>query len=700
MLLVALVPTALVADVDYPRTRQVDHVDAYNGIEVADPYRWLENDIRTDPEVAAWVRAQNEVTSEFLKAIAERAKIKDRLTELWNHPSYSAPFKEGGRYFVHRNDGLQNHDVLYAHDDLNGDPQLLLDPNTWSEDGSLSLADITPSPDGRYLAYGIREAGSDWRTLRVLDLRTGEHVDGDLKWVKYSEEAWTRDGQGFFYARFAPPIEGVEYQAISYNQKLCYHRVGRPQSDDVLVFEMPHEPEWTFGVHVSHDGRHLIITVWDAGHVNLVYHRDLQQPYACPTELIGGWDAEYTFVGSDGPILFFWTNSEAPMGRLVAVDTRSAERENWRTIIPESPDALRRVSLIGGMFVARYLQDAKTRVRVYSLAGERIRDVDLPGIGSASGFKGRPDDPETFYAYSSYDTPKTIYHYDVTTGKSTPWRRSEIDFDPAPYEVEQVFYASKDGTRIPMFLVQRRDIDLDGGNPTVLTGYGGFNIAIAPYFSTANATWLEMGGTLAVANLRGGGEYGEAWHQAGSGLQKQNTFDDFIAAAEWIIENGYAKPEGLAIKGSSNGGLLTGAVLMQRPDLFGAAVVQTGVLDMLRFHKFTAGRFWTVDYGSAEDPEEFIVLYGYSPYHNVRESVAYPATLITTADTDDRVVPGHSFKFAAALQNAQAGSAPILLRTETRAGHGGGTPTSKRIDEAADVWAFVAAALGMTIEWD
>jgi len=682
----------------YPETRQVEHYETYHGIKVADPYRWLEADVRKSSEVAAWVEAQNKVTFAFLESIPERKAIRERLTRLWNFEKYTTPFKAAGRYFYERNDGLQNQYVLYMLERLAGPPRMLLDPNTWSKDGTVALAGIEVSPDGRYLAYGIQEAGSDWRTWKILDIDSGRTLDDVIKWTKFTQIAWTNDNRGFFYSRFDEPQPGQEYQSLNLHQKVYYHRLGTPQSEDVLVYARPDQPEWGFIPEVTEDGRYLVLTIYKGTDDKYrIYYKDLAEPYGQPIPLIDHFDNEFTFLGNDGPHFYFKTDLKAPRGRIIAIDIRRPQPQHYREIVPQIEHAMTSVSLVGNLFVVTYLQDAKSLVRIYDITGRHIRDVDLPGIGSVTGFGGKRTDTETFYTFSSFATPPTIYHYDLITGKSSIFRRAQVAFRPEDYEVRQVFYRSKDGTRVPMFIAHRKGIILNGNNPTLLYGYGGFNIPLTPTFSVSRLLWMEMGGVFAMANLRGGGEYGEEWHRAGTKLNKQNVFDDFIAAAEWLIANKYTSPQKLAIQGGSNGGLLVGACMTQRPDLFGACLPAVGVMDMLRFHKFTAGRYWVDDYGSPDNPEEFKALYAYSPYHALLRhgKRVYPATLITTADTDDRVVPAHSFKFAAALQAMQAGDAPVLIRIETRAGHGAGKPTAKLIEEIADQWAFLVKVLDM-----
>lgn len=690
-------PAAAALKLDYPETRRIEHVDTYHGIDVADPYRWLEEDVRESEEVRRWVEAQNEVTFAFLESIPERPAIRERLTELADYERYTAPAKEGGRYFFSKNEGLQDQSVLYTQRTLLEEPRVLLDPNEWSEDGTVALAGFSVSPDGRRAAFARAEAGSDWRVWRVMEIDSGEVLADELRWTKFTGASWTADSEGFFYSRYPEPEEGSEYQAVARDQQVYYHRVGTAQTEDVLVYARPDQPDLGFGAEVTEDGRYLVLSAAKGTRGNLVAVKDLTEPYGMPVPIVPDQEHDFGFIGNDGPVLYFATDFEAPRERVIGIDLRRPVREHWREVIPESDHTLQSASLVGNLFAVTYLEDAKTRVRLFSLEGEPVRDVELPGIGSAFGFGGRRSDTETFYTFTSFATPPSIFRYDLVSGESTLFHRAEVDFDPDDYQVRQVFYTSKDGTRVPMFIAHRKGIELDGSNPTLLYGYGGFEISIRPSFSSMTLAWMEMGGVYAVANLRGGGEYGEAWHQAGTKLEKQNVFDDFIAAAEWLIAEGYTRPEKLAIRGGSNGGLLVGAAMTQRPELFGAALPAVGVMDMLRFHRFTAGRFWVDDYGSADDPEEFRALRAYSPYHNLEPGTSYPATLVTTADTDDRVVPAHSFKFAARLQQCHVGEDPVLIRIETRAGHGAGTPTSKRIEETTDEWSFLVETLGMEL---
>ena len=682
----------------YPQAHRGDQVDDYHGTKVADPYRWLEDDVRTSSEVAAWVAAENQATHAYLVGIPEREAIRKRVTELWDYEKFSAPFKAGGRYFFTRNSGLQNQSVLYTQDSLDGEPRVLLDPNKLSKDGTVALAGLSVSDDGKYLAYATAEAGSDWNVWHVLDVAAGRHLSDELKWVKFSETTWTRDGKGFFYARFDEPKKGAQFQGLNLNQKLFYHRLGAPQSDDVLVYKRPDHPEWGFHASVTEDGRYLVITTMKGtDHRYRVTVRDLAEPLAMLVDLIDNFDNEYTLIDNDGPVLYFKTDYKAPRGRVIAIDLRKPEKAHWKELVAQAAESLTGVNMVGNLFVATYLKDARTQVKMFAPDGSFVREVDFPTLGTASGFGGRRTDTETFYSFSSFATPPSTYRYDLLTGKSKLLRQAKVKFNPGDYEVKQVFYASKDGTKVPMFLTYKKGIKLEGDNPTLLYGYGGFNISLTPGFSPARLAWLEMGGVFAQANLRGGGEYGQEWHKAGTKLHKQNVFDDFIAAAEWLVANKYTRSDRLAIQGGSNGGLLVGAAMTQRPDLFGACLPAVGVMDMLRFQKFTAGRYWTDDYGSSDNPEEFKALYAYSPYHNLKPGTKYPATLVTTADHDDRVVPGHSFKFIARLQNCQAGDAPVLARIETRAGHGAGKPTAKLIEEVADQWAFLLRNLRMKV---
>ncbi|MDX1946826.1 MAG: prolyl oligopeptidase family serine peptidase [Pirellulaceae bacterium] len=680
----------------YPTSRRNDQVDEYHGEKVADPYRWLED--LDSPETRTWVEAQNKLTADWLATVPAREPIRRRLTKLWNYERFGLPTKRGERYFFTRNDGLQNQSVLYVIDRFGGEPRLLLDPNTLSKDGTIALASWVPSDDGKLLAFGLAGAGYDWHEWGALDVETGRVLPDKLKWVKFSRASWTPDDLGFYYSRYDEPPAGQKGTGLNYYQKLFYHRLGEPQEKDTLVFERKDEKEWGFDGSVTDDGQYLIISVWrGTERKNQLFYQDLSSPGSPVVELIAGFDAEYDFIDNDGPIFWLATDLDAPLKRVIAVDTRQPARDQWHEVIPEAKDTLVGCGVVGENLVAQYLHNACAAVRVFDLAGKHVRDVDLPQLGSVGGFGGKRGDPETFYLFTSYTTPGSIYRYDVTTGESTLFREPKVDFIPGAYEARQVFYESKDGTRIPLQIVHKKGVMLDGSNPTILYGYGGFNISQTPGFAISTLAWLELGGVYAVANLRGGGEFGRAWHEAGMLDRKQNVFDDFVAAAEWLIRERYTSPAKLAIRGGSNGGLLVGAAITQRPELFAAAVPAVGVLDMLRYHKFTIGWAWVSEYGSADDAEQFATLRAYSPLHNIQPNAKYPATLITTGDHDDRVVPGHSYKFAAALQEAQGADKVVLIRIETSAGHGAGTPTSKLIDAATDVLAFLAAQLHVSV---
>ncbi len=695
----ALVAVAQEPRVKYPDTKKVDQIDDYHGTKVPDPYRWLETDVRVSKEVADWVEAQNQVTNAYLEGIPERKYIKKRITDLFNFEKYSAPSKEGGKYFFSKNDGLQNQSVLYVQDSLDAEPRVLLDPNALSKDGTVALAGFSISHDAKLAAYGLSSAGSDWVTWKVLDIATGKTLDDVLKWTKFSGASWSKDGKGFYYSRFPEPAKGAEFQSLNVHQKLYYHAVGTPQADDRLIFEMPDHEKWTITGGVTDDGRYLVINIGDgttSRKVKVAY-LDLADPAAKPTMLIDNHANKWFFVDNIGSKFYFETDYQAPKYQIYAIDLAKPKIDDGKTIIAEAEDVIQSVSMVGEKLVLSYLKDAKTVVKIHDLAGAFVRDLPLPGIGSAGGFGGKRAETETFYTFTSYTTPPSIYRYDLATGESKLYRTAKVKFQPDDYVVEQVFYPSKDGTKVPMFLAHKKGLKKDGANPVLLYGYGGFNISMTPSFSTSRLQWMEMGGILAVANLRGGGEYGDQWHRAGTKLRKQNVFDDFIGAAEYLVKEKYTQPKKIGIQGGSNGGLLVGACLAQRPDLFGACLPAVGVMDMLRFQNTTAGRFWVDYYGSSENPEEFKALYAYSPYHNLKPGVKYPPTLVTTGDTDDRVTPGHSFKFTAMIQYCQAGEAPVLARIETKAGHGAGKPTAKVIEETADQWAFLVKNLGMTV---
>ena len=673
----------------YPQTRKSDQVDNYHGVTVADPYRWLE-DLDSE-ETASWVEAQNAVTFGYLNQIPAKETIKQRLTQLWDYEKYGIPFKQGNRYFYFKNDGLQNQSILYVLDSLDAEPEVLLDPNILSDDGTVALSGMSISEDGNLIAYGLSTSGSDWQEWKVRDINTKEDLSDHLKWVKFSGASWTHDHQGFYYSRYDQPQDGKPLEEINYFQKLYYHHLGTDQSEDTLIYERPDHKEWGFNGFVTEDGKYLIISVWKGTESkNLVFYQDLTQPNTEVIELISEFEASYSFIDYQGDIFWFTTDLDASRSRVIAIDINTKIPTE---IIPEAPETLEGVNILNNQFIADYLKDAHTQMKIFNLDGSFVREIELPGIGSVGGFGGKRYDTETFYSYTSFTAPNTIYRYNLITGESTIYRQAQVDFNPDDYETQQIFYPSKDGTLIPMFITAKKGVELNGNNPTILYGYGGFNISLTPSFSISRLVWLEMGGVYAIANLRGGGEYGENWHQAGTKLKKQNVFDDFICAAEWLIENRYTSAEKLAIMGGSNGGLLVGACMIQRPDLFAAVLPAVGVLDMLRFHKFTIGWAWCSDYGSPENPEEFQALYAYSPLHNLKPGTAYPATLITTGDHDDRVVPAHSFKFASALQEHHIGENPVLIRIETKAGHGAGKPTDKVIEEIADQFAFLKQVL-------
>ena len=684
----------------YPVARRSDHVDVYHGVSIADPYRWLEEP--DAPEAQAWISAQNEVTGKYLHALPQRQKLLEKLSQRWDYPRYSAPFKEGGRYFFFKNDGLQPQSVLYVQDALHAAPRVLLDPNLLSDDGTVALSSLSVSDDGRLLGYGLSNAGSDWVELKIREVESGRDLDDEIKWVKFSGLSWTKDHRGFFYSRFPTPDENSALQAANRHHQIWYHVVGTAQNADTLIYQRPDEPDWLMNARVTQDGRLAMISIHQSGPQNRLYYLDLgdpQQPNlgAPLVKLIDSFQAEYDVIENDGEILYVQTDRNAPRGQVVAIDLARPESENWQTIIAQNDDTLNSVALVGEQFIANYRHNASSQVVFTDKSGVRIKELSLPELATVSGPSGKRHETELFYVLSSYLQPTTIFRYDVSSGESTVFRASEVDFDASPYQTSQVWFESRDGTRVPMFVTHRRDLERNGDNPTLLYGYGGFNVSLTPGFSVSNTVWLEAGGVLAIPNLRGGGEFGKEWHDAGTKERKQNVFDDFIAAAKWLIRENYTSPQKLAIAGGSNGGLLVGAVANQRPELFAVALPAVGVMDMLRFHQFTIGSAWVYDYGSSDDESGFQILKAYSPLHNIRQGAQYPATLVMTADHDDRVVPAHSFKYAATLQAAQAGAAPILIRIETKAGHGAGKPTAKIIEAEADKWAFVMANLQMKV---
>ena len=678
----------------YPETRRGDVVDDKFGESIADPYRWLENDVRTDPEVAAWVAAENTLTQAYLAKLPERPWFERRVSALFDYERFSTPREAGGRYFYQRNTGLQNQSPLYVRDGLDGAPQLLIDPNGWAKDGATALDSWAPSDNGRYVLYSVQDGGTDWRILRVLDTQTGKDTPGDeIHWAKFTGLSWIGD-EGFLYSRFPEPAEGKDFQALNYNQGLYYHRLGTPQTQDQLVYATPDHPKRGHVGSVTDDGRWLVITSSEGTDARYEIHaidlarRDTDGWKATP--IVTGLDNAWNLIESRGGTLYFTTNQGAPLYRVTSIDLDAANPA-WKSVVPETTEPIDGASIVGGKLILSYLKDATSRAMVYDLSGRKLNDIDLAGLGTVGGFGGHPDKPETFYSYTSFNQPATIYRLDLDSGKTSTFAAPELGFDPSGFAVEQRFYTSKDGTRVPMFLVRRADIAAANTPvPTLLYAYGGFDISLTPSFSASRLAWIQAGGAYALANIRGGGEYGKAWHDAGRLANKQNVFDDFIAAGEYLKAAGITTPDGLAIQGGSNGGLLMGAVTNQRPDLFDAVNAAVGVMDMLRFDQFTAGRYWVDDYGYPDREADFKVLRAYSPYHNIAAKADYPAILVTTADTDDRVVPGHSFKYAAALQTADLGDKPHLIRIETRAGHGSGKPTDKAIEEAADVLAFLA----------
>lgn len=677
-------PAMEIPSVHYPETKMVQHEDSYHGTQVADPYRWLETDTASD--VKDWVKQENEVTFSFLEKIPYREAIRKRLEELWNYEKFSPPFKEGAYTYFFKNNGLQNHSVLYRQLG-SGKPEIFLDPNTFSPDGTTSLAGIDFSKDGGLAAYQISEGGSDWRKVLIMDVASKKLVEDTLRDVKFSGISW-KGNEGFYYSSYDKPTEGSALSGLTQYHKLYYHKLGTPQSSDVLIFGGKKTPRRYLSGYVTEDQRWLVITAATSTTGNELYLQDLKKPGSAIVPVVQNFDNEHYVVYSEGDKLFILTNLNAPNQRLVQAPARDPRPSNWEDVIPERSEPLS-VSTGGGYFFAQYLKDALALVEQVDLSGAIVRKVSLPGAGTVSGFSSKKEEQLLYYSFTNYINPSTIYSFDIKTGKSSLFKKPQVKFNPDDYVSTQVFYSSKDGTRVPMLITHKKGLQLDGHNPTMLYGYGGFNISLTPAFSTSNIVWLENGGVYAVPNLRGGGEYGEKWHLAGTKLQKQNVFDDFIAAAEYLIEKGYTSKDFLAISGGSNGGLLVGATMTQRPDLMKVALPAVGVLDMLRYDKFTAGAGWAYDYGTAEEsPEMFNYLKGYSPYHQIKEGVSYPATMVTTGDHDDRVVPAHSFKFAARLQKAHSGSTPVLIRIETKAGHGAGKPTAMVIEEQADKWAF------------
>ncbi len=677
--------------INYPETRKTDTIDVYFGTQVADPYRWLEDD--NSEETAAWVKAQNDVTNAYLAKIPFRDQVRERLTSMWNYPRYGVPFKKGGKYFFFKNDGIQNQSVLYIQDSLQAEPRVFLDPNKLSEDGTTALGTYSVSKDGKYFAYAISKAGSDWNEIYVMETETGKQLADKLEWVKFSGISWRENG--FYYSRYDKPAGGGVLSSKNEYMKVYYHVVGDPQEKDVLVYENRNYPLRNYGITATEDGRYLVLGESESTSGNSLYIKDLENPQAGFVKIAEGFRFDYSYISNQDGKFLILTNADAPKYRLIEVDLSAPAPENHRIIIPEREEVLVSAEVAGGRIVCEYMKDATNRLYVYTTEGSFVHEVNLPGPGTIAGFEGKKDENEAFFAFTSFTYPSTVFVYDILNNTSKVFFDSELDFDPAKYESKQVFYTSKDGTKVPMFIVHKAGLNLDGNNPVYLYGYGGFNVSLTPVFSVSRLLFIEQGGVFAMPNLRGGGEYGEAWHRAGTKLQKQNVFDDFIAAAEYLIAEKYTQPEKIAIAGGSNGGLLVGACMTQRPDLFAVALPAVGVMDMLRFHKFTIGWAWTEDYGSSEDSVQFQYLLGYSPLHNLKPGTCYPATLVTTADHDDRVVPAHSFKFAATLQEHQSCNNPALIRIETNAGHGAGKPVSKMIDEATDIWSFTMYNLGM-----
>jgi prolyl oligopeptidase len=699
MILGSIVTVAVSQTLEYPKAQKGDVVDDYFGTKVRDPYRWLED---TDsPETVAWVKTENLLTGTYMEKLADRAPFRNELTKLLNYQRYTVPEYEGHRYVYRKNDGLQNQSVIYTLKNLSDEPTVLLDPNQLASDGTVAVSSTAVSEDGRLLAYGVAASGSDWNEIRVRDIEANKDLPDVVKWIKFSGPSWTKDSKGFFYAKFPEPTSsGNQTFAKLANQKLYYHLLGDPVEHDRLIYERPDDPDLAFDGEVSHDGRYLLVLVnRGTEERDLLYYKDLGDPAAPKIDapfqpIVDKFEAEFKVAGSIGTRLYVVTDLNAARYKIVEIDLTNPSRDHWKEIIPESKDLLEDASVVGGKLVVKYLVDAKNQLFVFDVNGKRESEIALPALGTVGSLSGDPDRPQLFYSFTSFLYPSTIYRYDVSTGENVVFQKPNVNFDPDRYETKQIFYASKDGTKVPMFIVSRKGLKLEGNNPVFLTGYGGFNISMTPSFSASCAIWIEKGGVFALPNLRGGGEYGREWHESGIKEHKQNVFDDFISAAQALIDAKYTNAKKIAIVGGSNGGLLVGAALMQRPDLFGAAVAEVGVLDMLRFHKFTIGWAWESDYGSSDTRDGFEYLIKYSPLQNIKPGTCYPPTLVTTGDHDDRVVPGHSFKFAATLQAAQGCANPVLIRIETKAGHGSGKPISKVIEEQSDILAFMWNAVG------
>ncbi len=681
----------------YPDTARGDTVDPQFGVDVADPYRWLEDDVRVNPKVADWVAAQNKVTDTYLETLPGRDKFKKRMTELYSYERFGLPTKAGTRYFYTRNDGLQPQSVLFVREGLKGEGRVLIDPNTWAKDGATALAEWNPSEDGKHLLYSVQDGGTDWRIVRVKDVSTGEDLSDEIRWVKFSALDWAKDGSGFYYSRFPEPAKDGAFQSLNEHHAVYFHKLGTPQSADLLIHATPDKPKLNNSAVVTDDGKYLLVVSSEGTdeRYGLTLH-PIGKAGAKPIVLVDDYANDWNYVTNEGSRFTFVTNKGAPRGRIVSMDIKKPAV--LTQLVGEDDATLVGASRVGNRLILSYLGDAKSEAMMVALDGKPVANIKLADIGAASGFGGKSSDPETFYSFSSYARPTTIYRFDAATGQSEIFAEPKLTFKPSDFSVEQRFYKSKDGTEVPMFVVMKKGLDRSKGSPTLLYGYGGFNVSMTPGFSPTKLAWVDKGGVLAIANLRGGGEYGKAWHDAGRLDKKQNVFDDFIAAGEYLIAEGIAGKGQIAIEGGSNGGLLVGAVTNQRPDLFAAALPAVGVMDMLRFDRFTAGRYWVDDYGYPSREGDFKNLLAYSPYHNIKDGAAYPAVLVTTADTDDRVVPGHSFKYTAALQHAKAGDKPHLIRVETRAGHGSGKPTDKVIAEAADKYAFAAKWTGLSVE--
>ena len=671
------------AQIKYPETKKVDQVDDYFGTKVSDPYRWLEDD--KSAETAAWVAAENKVTQDYLSKIPFREQVRKRLEEMWNYPKYSSPFKEGEYYYYYKNDGLQNQSILYRQPGLNGRPEIFIDPNKMSKDGTAAVSTPSFTKNKKYAAYMIAQAGSDWQEAYVMDVATKKVLDDKIQWIKFSGLSWKGD-DGFYYSRYPEADETKKMTNQNQNQKLYYHKLGTPQSEDVLIYEDKEHPLRSVGGGLTEDERFLLIHQSEGTSGSQIWVKDMKNPNSSFILLIKGFDTNAGVIDNDGDRLLVLTNADAPNYKVVSIDPKNPSKENWQTIILTRTNFLQSVGTAGGKLFLTYLEDASSRVYQTNYKGNLEREIKLPGIGTAGGFDGNREDNELFYTYSSFNYPPAIFHYTISNGQTELFRKAEAKINADNYQTVQSFFTSKDGAKVPMFITYKKGLKLNGNNPTLIYGYGGFNIASTPGFSISNAFFLEQGGVYVLVNLRGGNEYGEAWHKAGMLQNKQNVFNDFIGAAEFLIKTKYTNPQKLAMRGGSNGGLLVGAVMTQRPDLFRVAIPQVGVMDMLRYHTFTIGHAWATEYGRSDKEEDFKNLIRYSPLHNLRKGVKYPATLVTTADHDDRVVPAHSFKFAATLQEDNAGANPTLIRIETKAGHGGGKPTSKQIDEASDIW--------------